>query len=54
MFLTLAVKETIYKLNERGAFTFCQFCRKMAERSTTFHFINPSQTSDEGECDTEI
>lgn len=31
--------------------TFCQFCRKMAElcNSTTFHFINPSQTSEEEE-----
>lgn len=31
--------------------TFCQFCRKMAERSnsTAFHFINPSQTSEEEE-----
>lgn len=41
MFLTPAVKEAIYKLNEKGAFSFCQFCRRMAEccNSTAFHFI---------------
>lgn len=41
MCLTLAVKETICKLNAKGALRFCQFRRKMAEcsNSSTFHFI---------------
>lgn len=36
------------------AFTFCQFCRKMADHSnsTSFNFINPSQTSAVGESHT--
>lgn len=46
-------KKPFTNLMKGDLFTFCQFCRKMAERSTTFHFINPSQTSEEGECDTE-
>lgn len=51
MFLTPTVKETILTLNEKGDFTFCQFCRKMSEcrNSTTLYFINPSQTSKERE-----
>lgn len=53
MFLTLTGKETIYKLNERGALTILPLLQKDG-REGQQHRINPSQTSVEGERNTEI
>lgn len=48
---SLSEKPFAHLMKGEAFLTFCQFCRKMAERgnSTTFHFINPSQTSEEEE-----
>lgn len=48
---SLSEKPFAHLMKGDAFLTFCQFCRKMAERgnSTTFHFINPSQTSEEEE-----